>query len=135
MEVIDLQVIFRQFHLGLAQIFKYYTKKSLAERHSAQADIKAMMMILNAQMNWYPELGDVEAINYFCLRPDRYVDRQRRLRYDVEGDVIFWFGKYLGRKLKEVRKNDPGYLQWILKKGGFSRAVKEVCLKELNGNF
>lgn len=130
--IIDSEIIFKRFHLGINQILKRYTNKSLGERHNIYADIQAIMLILATQMKWYSELADVDSINHFCLQPDKYLDRQKRLRYDVEGELVFNFGRFSGHKVKEVRKKNPWYLQWILKKGDFSRRVKAVCYEMLN---
>ena len=86
--------------------------------------IQAMQKILETQMEWYHELFDVDAINHFCLQPDRYLDRQKRLRCDVEGEVVINFGKYLGWKLKEVRKT-IGAKDWSKKRRPGRYSVKE----------
>lgn len=49
-----------------------------------------------------------------------------------DGEIVFNFGKkYKGRLLKEVAKEDAGYLEWILR-DDFSVEVKDIVSKALS---
>mgnify|MGYP001554751960 CR=1 FL=1 len=82
--------------------------------HSAEADASATYEILEAQVGRYPELsGDVESLAKFTAEED-FVDFARRM-IRKKGVEIFNFGKYKGRPVREVLREEPQYYDWMMK--------------------
>ena len=48
----------------------------------------------------------------------------------VSGEPTVNFGRYRGRSLKEMSRDEPGFLRWILN-GDFSEPVKEIARRYL----
>ena len=110
----------------LAAAYEKYCGKSLEDAHSSAADVRAAADIFEAQVRQYPELPVVMAeLHEVChpREPD-WIDDQGRLIQSDQGPKI-GFGRYIGRSLKDLAVEDPGYLQWILSQD-FSTQVKDV---------
>ena len=60
---------------------------------------------------------------------DQDLDPEGRIRL-VNGEPTVNFGKNRGRTLKDMSRQEPGFLRWILK-GDFSKPVKEIARKFL----
>jgi len=52
----------------------------------------------------------------------------RSLKYDTKGEVVFNFGKYVGKPVAETLVKDKQYYHWILEKE-FSSQVKQIVRK------
>jgi DNA polymerase-3 subunit epsilon len=112
---IDVQ---RIFHLmekrTLEAAYQFYCSKILDGAHGAEADARATYEILEAQVNRYAELrNDIEALAKFTAEDD-FVDFARRM-IRKKGVEIFNFGKYKGRAVREVLKEEPQYFDWMMK--------------------
>jgi DNA polymerase-3 subunit epsilon len=112
---IDVQ---RIFHLmekrTLEAAYQFYCQKDLRDAHSAEADAAATYEILEAQVGRYAELsGDVESLARFTAEED-FVDFARRM-VRKKGVEIFNFGKYKGRPVREVLRDEPQYYDWMMK--------------------
>jgi DNA polymerase-3 subunit epsilon len=133
---IDIQVIFHkkeQRTLGAA--YKFYCDKNLEDAHSAEADTRATMEILQAQLDRYADLpNDVDELSKYSSH-NRNADFLGRIIYDDEDQEIFNFGKYKGQRVTEVLKKDPGYYGWMIN-GSFPLYTKKVLTSiKLRGAF
>jgi DNA polymerase-3 subunit epsilon len=114
--------------------FAFYCHQELKDAHSALADTKATLEILNAQVTRYcPDNDCVEALKVFDYEPKNdFFDNDRKFRW-WNGDLYMTFGKYARKEsLKVIAKKDPQYLQWIVEKD-FSDDVKSMIQGVLNG--
>jgi hypothetical protein len=86
-------------------------------------------------VNAYGDLPlEVAALQEFCNpRDDRFVDRDRKFEWRHNQATVA-FGRNRGRSLKEMAKEDPGFLEWILK-SDFTQETKEIAKKALHGEF
>lgn len=111
---IDVQVIFHKMEQrNLSAGYKFYCGKSLDNAHSAEADTLATFEILEAQIERYDELSsDVESLSDFSAHQQR-ADFAGFILLDQEEDEIFSFGKYKGRKVTDVLRENPGYYSWM----------------------
>lgn len=112
---IDVQTIFHKLEKRtLEAAYKFYCDKDLKNAHSAEADTRATYEVLMAQLDRYPnELeNDISFLSEFSSF-NKNVDFAGRLVYDENGEEIINFGKYRGRKAREVLQSDPGYYGWI----------------------
>ncbi len=116
--------------------FAFYCHQELKGAHSALADAKATLDILDEQVKRYCYGQDcVEALKIFDYEPsDEFFDSDRKFRW-WNGDLYMTFGKYARKEpLKLIAKKDPQYLQWILDKD-FSDDVKVMVQGVLNGQY
>jgi DNA polymerase III subunit epsilon len=147
---IDVQRIFYRMEprtLRAAHIF--YCGREMGNSHDALDDVEATVAVLKGQLERYegvdlvddeefleaPVKNDMEALHQFTNDP-RMLDVTQRLKYDDQGNVVFNFGRYLGRPVREVLLEDQDYYHWILKKE-FSVQVKSIVRKihrELHAN-
>lgn len=123
---IDVQVIFMKMEqrtLGAA--YKFYCQKDLDNAHSAEADTLATYEVLKAQLDRYPNLkNDIASLAEFSSH-NRNVDFAGRIIYNQDGVEVINFGKYKGRIVEEVLKEDPGYYSWMMQ-GDFPLYTKKV---------
>ncbi len=113
-KAIDVQVIFhKKEQRTLSAGYQFYCGKDLEGAHSAEADTLATYEILKAQLDKYEDLeNNVEALSEFSAHTKR-ADFAGFILFDEEKEEIFSFGKYKGRKVEEVLKENPGYNSWI----------------------
>lgn len=111
---IDVQVIFhKKEQRNLSAGYEFYCGKTLDNAHSAEADTLATYEILEAQIERYEDVeGDVDFLSKFSSHQQR-ADFAGFLLLDDSGEEIFSFGKYKGRKVRDVLRENPGYYSWI----------------------
>lgn len=112
---VDAMVIFMKHEertLGAAM--RFYCDKELSNAHCALDDARAALEVLYAQVARYDDLArDVESLSKYSTQR-KTADLAGRLVYNSTGEVVFTFGKYKNRLVREVYAADPGYLQWVL---------------------
>ncbi|MFM8431747.1 MAG: 3'-5' exonuclease, partial [Bacteroidota bacterium] len=120
----------------LSAAFKFYCDKDLIDAHSAEADTTATYEILLAQLARYESLkNDVDFLSGFSAM-GRNVDLAGRIVLNDDGVETFNFGKYKGKTVRDVFRNEPSYYDWMMK-GDFATNTKNVItqirLKDFNG--
>lgn len=110
----------------LSAAYRLYCGEDLTDAHNAMADVKATIAVLVGQLQHYaeqphppgrPELrlaGDVESLSAFCRHPGP--DPSRKLALDDQGFLVINFGQYRQRRVLDLAREDPGYLDWMLRK-------------------
>jgi DNA polymerase-3 subunit epsilon len=113
-KAIDVQVIFhKKEQRTLSAGYKFYCGKELEDAHSAEADTMATYEILKAQLDRYDDIeNSVEALSEFSSHTKR-ADFAGFILFDDEKKEIFSFGKYKGRRVEDVLKENSGYNSWI----------------------
>ena len=136
MLTIDVQTIFHKMEQRtLSAALKFYCNRLNEEAHSAMNDTKATYDVLMAQLEKYPDLKpNVKFLNEFSSR-NKSADYAGFIIFNEIEKECFGFGKYKGKEVDEVLKNDPGYLGWVLN-SDFPRFTKkiltEIRLRNLN---
>jgi DNA polymerase-3 subunit epsilon len=125
---VDVQNIFHQMEQRtLKAAYKFYCDKQIINAHSAEADTRATMEVLIAQVARYenkewedksgktivPIINDVEALHKFT-NLNRPVDFAGRLVYDEAGEEVFNFGKHKGKKVEDIFSAEPSYYSWMM---------------------
>jgi DNA polymerase-3 subunit epsilon len=133
-----MKIFHRMERRDLTAAYRLYCGKELTGAHNALADTEATLAILDAQIARYDEVPDeVDALHRFC-NPDegRYVDRKRKFLWDDQGEAEFTFGKFQGKSLNVVVKDQRGrsYLEWMLG-SDFSEEIKGLLRDALDGAF
>jgi DNA polymerase-3 subunit epsilon len=123
---VDVQVIFhKKEQRTLAAAYQFYCKKDLKDAHSSMADTMATYEVLKAQLDRYKDLeNDVEKLSDFSAY-NASADFVGRIIYDENKEEIFNFGKYKGKSVVQVFRDDPSYYSWMMN-GDFSLYTKKV---------
>lgn len=123
---VDVQVIFhKKEQRTLSAAYIFYCKKELTGAHGARADTQATYEILKAQLDRYTDLeNDVEKLSDFSSY-NITADFVGRIIFDDDGREIFNFGKYKGKLVEQVFKDDPSYYSWMMN-GDFSLYTKKI---------
>ena len=134
-KMVDVQHIFYTMEpRTLSAAYKFYCQKDLTNAHSAEADVSATIEVLFSQMDRYKQLGgSVESI-LGVIGEDKIVDYARRFSYDERGVEVFNFGKYKGKSVGDVLKNEPHYYDWMMK-GDFPLHTKQKLTEIMNRVF
>jgi DNA polymerase III subunit epsilon len=140
-KLIDVQRIFyRMEPRTLKAAVRYYCNgKELEDAHDALEDIRATVDVFKGQLamyegknfqdedgNWIeqPIKNDIPALHDFT-NDVKIIDATQRLKYDMNGVVVFNFGKYINQPVAEILYKDRQYYYWILEKE-FSVQVKKL---------
>jgi len=123
---VDIQTIFHKKEpRTLAAAYKFYCDKDLENAHSAASDTKATYEVLQAQLDRYPDLkNDVASLSEYSSF-NNHVDFAGRVIYNEKKQEVVNFGKYKGRLVEDVFREDPGYYGWIMQ-GDFALHTKKV---------
>jgi len=140
---LDIQRIFYKMEpRTLKAALKYYCNEELVDAHDAMADVKATVSVFKGQLEKYagvdyvdgdgnltpaPVKEDMQSIHEFT-NDQRYLDATQKLKVDVDGQVVFAFGKYQGKPVAETLIKDNQYYNWMLHKE-FSTQVKQLIKK------
>ena len=113
-KAVDVQNIFhKKEQRTLSAGYQFYCGKELEGAHGAEADTNATYEILLAQIEKYDDLeNDVKSLSEFSTHGKRG-DFAGFILINDDGQEIFSFGKYKGRTVEEVLKENPGYNNWI----------------------
>lgn len=130
-KLIDVQ---RIFHLmekrNLEAAYQFYCNKDLEQAHNAEADARATYEVLEAQLSRYENLAnDIDALAQFTAEED-FIDLGRRF-IRKNGEPFFNFGKYKGRSVKSILKEEPQYYDWMMK-ADFSLHTKQKLSEIFN---
>ncbi|MDG1528188.1 MAG: 3'-5' exonuclease [Polaribacter sp.] len=113
-KAIDVQVIFhKKEQRTLSAGYQFYCGKELEGAHGAEADTNATYEILLAQLEKYDDIGtSVDELSEFSTHGKR-ADFAGFILMNDKDQEIFSFGKYKGRTVEEVFKENPGYNAWM----------------------
>jgi DNA polymerase-3 subunit epsilon len=130
--LVDAQRIFfsrEPRHLSAAA--RFYCQSDHDGAHGALADAEMTLRVFAGQLLRYAELprSVAELHDMFCAGIDQDLDPEGRFRL-VNGEPTVNFGKNRGRRLRDITREEPGFLRWIIK-GDFSEPVKQIARKYL----
>lgn len=141
---IDVMRIFTKMEpRNLGAALKFYADEELENAHDALEDVRATVKVLHGQLGRYadtpfddgdgnitkPVKNDMQALHDFTTDL-RFADVTQKLKYDLDGQVVFNFGKYNGQPVGKFLYKDRQYLGWMLNKD-FSYQVKDIIQKEV----
>ncbi|NRB49243.1 MAG: 3'-5' exonuclease [Saprospiraceae bacterium] len=140
---LDIQRIFYKMEpRTLKAALRYYCGEELVDAHDAMADVRATISVFKGQLEKYagvdyvdgdgnvteaPVKEDMQSIHDFT-NDQRFLDATQKLKVDVDGQVVFAFGKYQGKPVAETLVKDNQYYNWMLHKE-FSTQVKQLIKK------
>jgi DNA polymerase-3 subunit epsilon len=135
---VDVQNIFHQMEQRtLRAAYQFYCGKDIVNAHSAEADTRATMEVLIAQvakyegMEWEdkkgvkttPVVNDIELLHKFT-NLNKPVDFAGRMVYNDNNEELFNFGKHKGKRVEDVFKAEPSYYSWMMQ-GDFPLYTKK----------
>jgi DNA polymerase-3 subunit epsilon len=125
---VDVQNIFHQMEQRtLKAAYLFYCNRQIENAHSAEADTRATMEVLLAQIEKYqdtewedktgkiskPVVNDIEALHKFT-NLNRPLDFAGRMVYNEKGEEVFNFGKHKGKRVEDVFNVEPSYYAWMM---------------------
>ena len=134
--ILDAQRIFHTREpRDLSAALAFYCGHAHVDAHGAEGDVRATREVLLGQFQKYADLPtDMEEIDrLFNARDPFNADRTGRFRW-VDGEVVVNFGKKKGARLRDLVKQDPGFLKWILK-NDFPQDTRRLAENALAGIF
>jgi len=134
--VVDIQRIFHQREpRDLSAALKFYCGEMHLGAHGALEDVLATVRVLEGQMDRYKDLPrDVTELHEYCNpRDPSWVDGTGKLKW-ANKEVVINFGRNQGRLLKDLVKNEPNFIQWMLK-NDFPRDTQDYLRDALIGKY
>lgn len=125
--LVDVMRIFhRKEPRDLSAAVGYYLGRSHEGAHGAEADTRATLEVLKAQMARYADLPrtTAELDEYLVPRDPLNADRNGMLRWR-DGELCVNFGKKRGQVLRKLMLDEPKFLKWIVN-GDFDTDVKMI---------
>jgi DNA polymerase-3 subunit epsilon len=125
---VDVQNIFHQMEQRtLKAAYQFYCQKDIINAHSAEADTRATMEVLLAQVEKYagiewedkkgnrstPVVNDIEALHKFT-NLNKPVDFAGRMVFNDNGEEVFNFGKHKGKRVEDIFTIEPSYYSWMM---------------------
>lgn len=132
-KVIDGYRIFIKFERrDLTAAVEKYLGEKIEDAHDALADARNALRVVEAQLEFYPELpqtvDELHAL-FFETVEDGRVDPAGKFVWR-NGVAVLGFGKHAGQPLRDC----GDYLKWMLK-GDFSEETKMICREALAGRY
>src|ERR1035437_8741059 len=113
--IVDAMTI---FHLkekrDLSAAFRYFCDKDIENAHSALADVRATVEVLDAQLSRYADLPTtVSELAAVGNGGDSQYEDSGRWFVKRGGKLLFAKGKHCGKTVDEVAGTTSGYLEWL----------------------
>lgn len=134
--VFDAQRVYhKKVPRDLTAALSYYCNELHVDAHGARGDVEATLRVMEGQLARYPDLPrDLDGLDEFCNpRDPAWADRTGKLKW-VEGEVTLNFGRYAGRKLRELVREEPNFVRWLLK-ADFPQDTRDIVERASRGIF
>lgn len=126
----------------LGEVYRLVTGTELKDAHDAMADVDATITAFRALLeaplpfqtapvNFPPHIDDLYAWKFSVEEP---VDSEGKFKFDHAGKAYVAFGKHKGMTLEKMARQEPGFLQWMLR-GDFADDTKQIAREALSGVF
>ena len=138
--IVDPYSIFRskepQERLSLENAYRFYCGREHTNAHSALGDARVCWEVLQAQLaKYFAPPYDIQRLHEFCTRPFAgYLDWARKFEWRYR-QAAFAFGKHAGKLVKDVARDDPNYLHWMLREFDHLTNTKKIIRDALKGKF
>ncbi len=124
------QIFMKQEKRTLEAAYQFYCSKELKGAHSAMVDVSATVEVLFAQLNKYNDLEPKVDFLHDYSKGEDFADFSRRIKL-VNGEPVFFFGKYKEQSVKAIFTKEPQYYDWMMR-GDFAQDTKAVISEIFN---
>jgi len=127
---IDVQNIYHKLERRtLSAAYKFYCDKDLENAHSADADTRATLEVLEAQLDKYPDdlQNNVKFLAEYS-QMNKNVDFAGRIIKNDDDVPVFNFGKHKGKPVVDVLRAEPSFYHWMMQ-GDFPQNTKQVLTR------
>jgi DNA polymerase-3 subunit epsilon len=136
--IVDAQRIYHKKEpRDLSAALAFYCGAMHLGAHGAEADALATVAVLEAQLQKYTDLPrSLDELDNYCNPPrdPAWADRTGKLKWQ-NGELLINFGvQNIGRNLKDLVRDNPKFLKWILK-SDFPADTKRIVADALEGRF
>ena len=134
--VIDAQRIYhRREPRDLSAALAFFCGEMHLNAHGAEADVDATIRVLEGQFARYKDLPqDIDELDDYCNpRNPAWVDKTGKLKWHNK-QVVLNFGRKKGESLQDLVKNDPGFINWMLR-SDFPRDTREIIEDMIAGKL
>ena len=136
--IVDVQRIYHKKEpRDLSAALNFYCGEMHLGAHGAEADALATVAVLEAQLQKYSDLPrSLDELDKYCNPPRNpaWADRTGKLKWQ-NGELLINFGvQNMGRNLKDLVRDNPKFLMWILK-SDFPADTKRIVADALEGRF
>lgn len=135
-KVVDAMTVFHRMEpRDLSAAVRFYLGREHEGAHGAEADVEATAAVLDAQLARYGDLPrTVDGLDRWCNPVgDDAVDRSGKFVWSG-GDVVFAFGKNQGKRLRDIARSNPGYLEWIAR-SDFPEDAQTIVRDAMAGKY
>ena len=125
---VDVQRIYHKMEpRDLSAAVRFYCNRDHEGAHGAEADTRATLDVLKAQLAKYEGLprSVAEMDEYLNPHDPLNADRNGMIRW-CNGEWCINFGKKKGTRLKELFAKEKNFLRWIVN-GSFDTEVRQIC--------
>ncbi len=148
-KLIDVQTIFMKMEQRtLSAASKFYLGEKLENAHAAMADVQATYDVFKAQLQRYekvayednkgnksfPVVNDMKELAKFATFT-RNLDLAGQIIYDENNQIVFNFGKFKGRKVKDILEKERNYYDWMMRSDFplyTKKVLTEIKLQDFN---
>ena len=136
--IVDAQRIYHKKEpRDLSAALSFYCGEMHLGAHGAEADTLATVAVLEAQLQKYTDLPrSMDELDKYCNPPRNpaWADRMGKLKWQ-NGELLINFGvQNIGRKLKDLVRDNSKFLKWILK-SDFPADTKRIVADALEGRL
>lgn len=126
------QILCRMHPRNLSTTYEFYTGKKMETAHRALADIEATIEVASAQLEKYKELSKDMSVLDSMSTYENAVDRFGKLIW-VDDEPAISFGKYTGKTLRQIIKEDKSYIGWLLAKANLPKDTIKILENAMMG--
>lgn len=129
--LLDAQTIYRRKEpRDLRAAVRQFLGREYANAHSARADVRATLEVLDAQLGLYPDLPRTPAALHAELVE---VDIAGWFRRDEQGHILFALGDHVGQSLETVARESPSALHQLLEGDALLEDARTLLRQALAG--
>lgn len=114
-DIVDAMTIFHhKERRDLSAALRYFCDKDIENAHSALADVRATVEVLEAQLSKYSDLPTtVSELAAFGSGGDSQYEDSGRWFVKRGGTLLFAKGRHCGKSVDEVARTTSDYLEWL----------------------
>lgn len=128
--LVDMQVIFHsKERRDLKAAAEFYLNRGHEDAHTALADIRTTVSVMDAQLNKYGDLPrDMRNLHAYCDEFAPYESEfDRWFSKAASGALVFRRGKHRGAPLDDVARTTPDYLDWMISLDDMDSQVRDAA--------